>query len=398
MDDFAALQKLKGLSVSKAADKKDSKPAVGSEGSVAGGKSALRTSSYAVAGAKASAVDEDADGKATTGESYNYYDNSYQRYMAEHGGLEDGGDECDDGEDTRRDDDDDGSGSASLSPPRVRKDPTLGLDLSSLKGGEAGSHMSPQHAAFNVLDHDPFARFREKEQVSPPAPLKPIGSVGQIKKAYRERERHQEREQQKRHAKHVVKVAQNVSSATTAIYSDPYGNTRPGRKITKTERSRTSNNSSRGQMQISALEFGGSTVSALSFGEYGGEGFPMLGGGLDGDSIGSISQAGHLGQADGGAGVDSDSVLIDNLDYTTFSCDSSLRNDLLERIKRILQSGSQVLLQSVQEGDVLDCKMLLKTLSSHMAMYTENGFMPAEIRRNIEGCLQMQLCPKGMVM
>ena len=80
--------------------------------------------------------------------------------------------------------------------------------------------MSPQHAAFNVLDHDPFAKFREQESDSPPAPLKPIGSVGQIKKAYREREKAEEKEQQRRHAKHVVKIAQNVSNATTAVYND----------------------------------------------------------------------------------------------------------------------------------------------------------------------------------
>ena len=390
MDDFAALQKLKGLSVSKkASDKKDGSSPRERKGAA----------SYAMAGAGAKATDTNrgVDSKA---EPYNYYDNSYQRYMAEYGITEMDADNDNDGGEYGDDDDDDGSGTSAGLSPSVRKDPSLGLDLSALKANGVGSHMSPQHAAFNVLDHDPFAKFREQESDSPPAPLKPIGSVGQIKKAYREREKAEEKEQQRRHAKHVVKIAQNVSNATTAVYNDPYGNINAnGNKLPKTRKRTGTGSSGQGSRGGSALEFGGSTVSALSFDGYGtegvGEGFPMLGGALDKsvDSVGSYSSHDH--DHDQGGGME-DCVLIDKLDYTEFSCDSTSRNDLLERVKRILQSGSQVVLQAVHGGDLLDCKMLLKTLSSHMAMYTENGFMPAEIRPNVEGCLQMQLCPKGM--
>jgi hypothetical protein len=368
MDEFEALSKLKKLSTAKkSADSK--------------GSAQLASSSIISYASTSQSKNETKNDEIEA--KFDYYNNSYQKYMQEHGGLEDdvNGNENENGSFDEFDDGSNDGGSEQSGSPDFRQNSlhlkgggsSVGaLDFTSINGGSISQHLnlSPQQAAFNILDHDPFAHIIQKEMI-PEKPMQPIGSVGMVKRQYKERERAAEKELIRRHASKIVKIANKVNNATGVV------TTGVGPKKIIKKKSSNSNTVDDGYSQ---LQMGGALDNSQSLGSF------------DGDYENDYNQDDYNDN-------DSDHpIIISDLDYKTFTCDSNIRSEIISRITKHLQSGNNIILQTIINGDHLDCKMVLKTISNHMAMFTQNGFIPPEIKPDPSmSCLQMKLTPKNII-
>ena len=233
-----------------------------------------------------------------------------------------------------------------------------------------GGRVDPQN-------YDPFAaafkHHAEAETSAEEVPL-PIHSVGAVHRAYKQRGKTEELAVQKRHAAKVVKITNKVNTVSSSGLSGQAG-----------PRVRCGGRGGRGQpgrvRMVEGLGYGASTVSSLGNDESA----MILGGSLDQDEDGETPQEEPI-------------VVIDKLDYSHYSCDELVKNELLARVRKCLTSGAQVLLRTVPGGDALDGKMLLKTLSNHHASYTDNAYIVPPISRSADGgSMEMLLKPKKMV-
>ena len=233
---------------------------------------------------------------------------------------------------------------------------------------------------------DPFtAAFKHHAEAEAPEPeiLQPIHSVGAVHRAYKQREKEEELVQQKRHAAKVVKIVKNVNNASSTGLSGqagPQGGGAggAGRGAGKGKAGRKPLDINRVRM-VEGQGYGASTVSSLGHDES----TFMLGGGLD--------------QDDDMPAQDEPAVVIDNLDYSEYSCNDLAKNEILARVRRCLTAGTAIVLRTIRGGDMLDGKMLLKTISNHHASYTDNGYIVPPIFHSSDGLfLELELKPKKM--
>jgi len=261
--------------------------------------------------------------------------------------------------------------------------------------GTMGGGRSVAHAGGGRVDpqnYDPFAAAFKHHAESEAAAaaeevLQPIHSVGAVHRAYKQREKSEELAARKRHAAKVVKIANKVNNASSTGLSGQAGpQGRAGR-----EREREGREGREGRVHggtvrmVEGLGYGASTVSSLGHDES----VMILGGSLDQDEDREMPQP-----------QEDLTVLIDELDYSTYSCDELAKNEILARVRRCLTSGTTVLLRTVRGGDALDGKMLLKTLSNHHASYTDTAYIvpPIYISRTADGdSMEMELKPKKLI-
>ncbi len=392
-DDFAALKKLGSLSLRNSAKAVESKTCISS-------------SSY-VGSIVASKNKE--SGPSETTDAFDYYQNSYQRYMALHGGVLDKN-EDDDTDDMVSDNEEGSQNSESMGVAKTKsviggsvQGPNLALDLSGIDSKACFTNSMVDKGRTGV-EHDVFAAaYKHHMQLDmqvPEEPLHLIQSVGAVHRAYKQREKEEESLLKKRHAKKIVKIVQNVHNASgtglggQVVRKDPSTVARSKERDSKAALMYGKKNTN--------LDFGTSTISSLADEDAVlcelSPGFPSL------HNLGTMLPETAKMRTDTQALTSSHisnatdpSVLVDNLDYSKFSCDTTIRAEILDRVRRILLSGTRVLLRTISGGDTLDGKMLLRTISNHHATITESQFIVPPIRATSDGrCLEVELRPKKL--
>ena len=227
-----------------------------------------------------------------------------------------------------------------------------------------------------MLSADPHGGAAAEGEAAAEEVLQPIHSVGAVHRSYKQREKIEELAARKRHAAKVVKIVNKVNNASSTGLSGQAG---PQGRAGRENRGRHGGT----VRMVEGLGYGASTVSSLGHDES----VMILGGSLDQDEDREMPPQ------------EDPAVLIDELDYSKYSCDKLIQNEVLARVRRCLTSGTTVLLRTVRGGDALDGKMLLKTLSNHHASYTDNAYIvPAiTISRTADGdSMEMELKPKKL--
>ena len=222
------------------------------------------------------------------------------------------------------------------------------LDLASIHQGSMGSHMYPTKSvdaaaiAAEYLGGEKAPALSEvegKEDIET-EPIK-IRSVGEVLKGYRDRQRAGERQVQ---ARHVRKIAAQPS------YHDSVAD-----KATDKKKKRKSKKASR-----TVEEDKSSGLDYLDRGD---------------DDVYKETVLDEAGP-----------VLLSNLNYTEFSSNYVMRQDMMAQCESILRSGRTLVLRTAPLEDGLDAKMLLRTMATDLAACTASEYCLPEITYDEASC------------